>query len=60
MEEKNKLPGAEEIYGVKFVVDKSLDKYSGRVLFPEELKRANEMLRNMKSWPPQFDHIFKK
>ena len=35
-------------FGVTFTVDKSLDKLSGKVLFPEKLKQANEMLSKMK------------
>jgi hypothetical protein len=26
------------------VIDKTLDKFSGKVLFPEKLKKANEIL----------------
>ena len=35
-------------FDVKFKIDKSLDKLSGKVLFPEKLKKANEMLSKMK------------
>ena len=45
MKKKKKLQGAEEKFGVKIVVDKSLDIYTGRVLFPESVRRANEMIK---------------
>jgi hypothetical protein len=36
--------------GVKITIDKSLDeKYRGKVLFPEKLDRANEILSKMKN-----------
>jgi hypothetical protein len=41
---------------VKFVYDKSLDEHSGKVLFPEKLKQANEML----SKTVNLDEILKK
>ena len=29
-------------------IDKSLDKYEGKIMFPEKLERANKMLKNAK------------
>ncbi len=38
------------VFGVKITIDKSLDeKYKGRVLFPEKLAKANEILSKMKN-----------
>jgi hypothetical protein len=47
MKKKKKLPGAEK-FGVKIKVSKELDKYSGKVLFPEKVAIANEMLSKLK------------
>ena len=49
MKAKKKLKGA-AAWGVKVKRDKSLDKLSGKVLFPEKLKKANEVVANLK-WP---------
>lgn len=36
--------------GVKITIDKCLDdKYKGKVLFPEKLAKANEILSKMKN-----------
>ncbi len=35
-------------FGVKVTVDKSLDIYSGKVLFPKKLEKANKMLAKLK------------
>jgi hypothetical protein len=32
-------------YKIKVTIDESLDKYDNMVLFPEKLKRANEILK---------------
>lgn len=50
MKAKKKLKGA-AAFGIKLKRDKSLDKFSGQVLFPEKLKLTNEMLSNLK-WKP--------
>jgi len=47
MKAKKKLKGA-EAFGVKLKRDKSLDKFSGKVLFPEKLKEANKIISNLK------------
>jgi hypothetical protein len=47
MKTKKKLKGA-AAFGVKLKRDKSLDKLSGKVLFPEKLKIANKVVNNMK------------
>ncbi len=47
MKTKIKLKGP-EAFGVKVVIDKSLNKYSGKVLFPEKQKLANEIIANLK------------
>lgn len=44
---RTKLKGA-EAFGVKIRVSKSLDKYSGKVLFPEKLKLANKIISKLK------------
>ena len=33
----------------KIKIDKSLDKYDNKVLFPEKVKAAEEMLKNLKN-----------
>lgn len=35
-------------FGVKVTVDKSLDMYSGKVLFPEKLEIAKKVVANLK------------
>jgi hypothetical protein len=47
MKAKKKLLGAAAL-GVKIKRDKSLDKLSGKVLFPEKLKIANKVVNNLK------------
>lgn len=46
MNTRKKLKGA-EAFGVKVRRDKSLDKYSGTVLFPEKLAKANEIIARL-------------
>ena len=47
MKQSKKLKGA-EAFGVKVTVSKSLDKFSGKTLFPEKLKKANKILSKKK------------
>lgn len=47
MKAKKKLHGAVTL-GVKVRQDKSLDKLSGKILFPEKLKLANEVVSRLK------------
>ena len=47
MKKTKKIKGAEAI-GVKIKVSKSLDKLSGKILFPEKLKTANKIIGKMK------------
>ena len=47
MKEKKALKGADAL-GVTVKRDKSLDKLSGKVLFPEKLKQANKVVSNLK------------
>jgi hypothetical protein len=47
MKKEQKLKGA-EAFGVKIRVSKSMKKYSGKVLFPEKVKKANEMVSKLK------------
>lgn len=47
MKTKKELKGAAAL-GVKVRRDRSLDKLSGKVLFPEKLKTANAMISRMK------------
>jgi hypothetical protein len=42
-----KLKGASS-FGIKIKKDKSLDKFSGKVLFPEKLKQANAVVTKLK------------
>jgi hypothetical protein len=50
MEKAKKLIGA-EAFGVKIKISKSLGKkFSGKVLFPKKLKKANSILAKLK-WP---------
>lgn len=48
MKQTKKIKGAEAI-GVKVKVSKSLDKFSGKVLFPEKLKAANKIIGKLKA-----------
>lgn len=43
MKQIKKIKGAEAV-GVNVKVSKSLDKLSGKVLFPEKLKTANKII----------------
>jgi hypothetical protein len=47
MKQVKKIKGAEAV-GVKVRVSKSLDKLSGKVLFPEKLKAANKIIAKLK------------
>jgi len=47
MKIKKELKGAEAL-GVKVKKDKSLDKLSEKILFPEKLKEANKMIAKIK------------
>ncbi len=47
MKTRKELKGASAL-GVKVKRDKSLDKLSGKVLFPEKLKVANKVVSNLK------------
>jgi len=51
MKQKKTLKGAKD-FGVTIKVNKDLDQYSNKVLFPEKLELANKILTNMK-----FTHI---
>jgi hypothetical protein len=44
---QKKLKGA-EAFGVKIKISKSLDKYSGKVLFPKKLEIANKVVSNLR------------
>ena len=48
MKQTTKIKGAEAV-GVKVKVSKSLDKLSGKVLFPEKLKTANKIIGKLKT-----------
>ena len=48
MKKAKKLKGAEAV-GVKVKVSKSLDKFSGKVLFPGKLKTANKIIGKLKT-----------
>jgi len=47
MKARKELKGASAL-GVEVKRDKSLDKLSGKVLFPEKLKAANNVVANLK------------
>ena len=47
MKIKKKLKGAAAL-GVRVKKDKSLDKFSGKVLFPEKLEEANKVISKLK------------
>jgi hypothetical protein len=47
MKTKKELKGA-SVLGVKVKRDKSLDKLSEKVLFPQKLKVANKVVSNLK------------
>lgn len=48
MKQANKIKGA-EAFGVKIKVSKSLDKFSGKILFPEKLRTANKIIDKLKT-----------
>ncbi|MBN8852571.1 MAG: hypothetical protein J0H07_11995 [Sphingobacteriales bacterium] len=47
MKNRKKLKGA-EAFGVRVIVDKSLDKYSKMNLFPEKLEEANKVVSKLR------------
>ena len=47
MKQAKKIKGA-EVVGVKVTVSKTMDKLSGKVLFPEKLKTANKIIGKLK------------
>ena len=47
MKKTKKLKGAEAL-GIKIKIDKSLKKYSGKILFPEKHRIANEIASKLK------------
>lgn len=47
MNTKKHLKGAAAL-GVKVIRDKSLDKLSGKVLFPKKLEQANKIIARLK------------
>jgi hypothetical protein len=47
MKQKKTLKGADAV-GIKVKQDKSLDKLSGMVLFPDKLKEANKVVSRLK------------
>ena len=47
MKQTKKIRGAEAV-GVKVKISKSLDKLSGKILFPEKLKAANKIIGKLK------------
>jgi len=46
MKPKKILKGA-SLLGIKVKRDKSLDKFSGKVLFPEKVEQANKVVANL-------------
>jgi hypothetical protein len=48
MRQAKKIKGAEAV-GVKVKVFKSLDKFSGKILFPKKLKSANKIISKLKT-----------
>lgn len=48
MKQIKKIKGAEAV-GVKIKISKTLDKLSGKVLFPEKLKAANKIIGKLKT-----------
>lgn len=53
--EENCNPDYHESWGVKFIVDPSLNKYSNQILFPEKLARAKASLRRITHWLPELE-----
>jgi hypothetical protein len=47
MKNKEKLRGAAAL-GIRVKKDKSLDKFSGKVLFPDKLEEANKVISKLK------------
>lgn len=48
MKKTKKQSEAEKLFKIKTRVNKDLDKYAGKVLFPEKLAEANKILKNVK------------
>lgn len=48
MKQAKKIKGAEAV-GVRVKVSKSMDKFSGKILFPEKLKAANKIIGKLKT-----------
>ncbi|MDR6340754.1 hypothetical protein HNQ91_003819 [Filimonas zeae] len=52
MKEKDKeLIEYAKTLGINLTIDPSLDKYSGKTIFPEKLAEAKKVLLNMKPLP---------
>ncbi len=47
MKKAKKLKGA-EAFGIKVKISKSMKKYTGKILFPEKHRIANEVAANLK------------
>lgn len=47
MKNKKKLKGA-TAFGIRVKKDKSLDRFSSKVLFPEKLEEANRVVSKLK------------
>lgn len=48
MKDKKDLIEYAKTLGIKLTVDPSLNKYSGKPLFPEKLEAVNKLVANMK------------
>jgi hypothetical protein len=53
MKKTRKRKGLFSKYKVQFRYNPELDKYEDKVLAPEKLAKANEMLEKVKNFPPQ-------
>ena len=47
MKQKKATKGVKD-WGLKITVNKDLDKYSNKILFPEKLEQANKILSNFR------------
>jgi hypothetical protein len=48
VKQANKNTSTKKTLGIKIRVNKSLDKYAGKILFPEKLAKANRLLKGVK------------
>jgi hypothetical protein len=48
VKQAKKNTSTKKMPGIQIRINKSLDKYTGKVLFPEKLAKANRLLKGVK------------